>query len=109
MIGPGRCLMPLVLAWCFLALFLGTDERPHHVYKARSYRRSGRWICLGTPAAGAMVSSDIDLTPVFRRQFALTAVPAVSGVALSVDTSDLPGQGTAVAVIRRIRFLENKK
>jgi hypothetical protein len=93
----------------FLALFLGTDETVNRAYKARSYPNSGRWVCLETPQTGHMVTSRIDLAPLFREQFGVSEVPPISGVALSVDTSNSKGQGRAAAVIRGIRFVQGNQ
>jgi len=90
----------------FLGLYLGKDDTVGKVYKGRYYHQGGRFICLGNPAPGQTVVSELNLIEAFRSYFEKDHVPVISGISLSVDTSASGDGGKASAFIKSIEFFE---
>ena len=63
-------------------------------------------MCTGKPTAGERVTSRFNLLEAYRTYFDTDRHddPAVSAVALSLDTQKAEGGGKAAASIREIRF-----
>jgi hypothetical protein len=92
----------------FVGLFLcGGGDRVKHPYVGSYFKKSGRYVCADKPAPGQTVTSRFDLLEAYRTYFDKERDddPAVSGVALAVDTQKAGGGGTSSAFIREIRFL----
>ena len=91
----------------FVGLFLcdGTD-RLNHPYVGAYFKKSGRYVCTGRPAAGKFVTSRFNLLTAYRSYFDREGDddPAISGIALTVDTQKAKQGGKASAFIREIRF-----
>jgi|GEM_PF-1153748 len=85
----------------FSGFFLCKDGPAHTSFTGRSYRHTGRFICLDTPAPGEAVMSKVELQPLYISLFASDGLPPVTGIGLEVDTSGLAG-GSAEAYIKRI-------
>lgn len=91
----------------FIGLFLcNGDDRLNHPYVGRYFQKGGRYVCTGQPAEGEMVTSRFDLLNAYRTFFDKEGDddPAVSGLALALDTQQADGSGRAAAFIREVRF-----
>jgi hypothetical protein len=83
----------------------GNGVRVGFPYVDRHHRDSGRYVCLGSPATRAPLTSRFDLAQGIRALFGPAFTRAVSGYSISVDTSSSGNQGRSSALIKRIRFL----
>ena len=91
----------------FVGLYLcHADDRVGHPYVGRYFKKGGRYVCVDRPAAGEMVTTRFDLLAAYRRYFDRERDddPAVSGLALALDTKKAGGRGRTSAFIREIRF-----
>ena len=91
----------------FVGLFLcDGDDRVKHPYVGQYFQKGGRYVCLDRPEGPATVTSRFDLLAAYRAYFDAEGDddPAVSGIALGVDTQKAGGKGRASASIREIRF-----
>ena len=90
----------------FIALYLCEDDRVNHPYVGRYFKKSGRYVCLDRPAPGEMVISTFDLLPAYHKFFdkEFDDDPAISGIALSVDTKKAGAGGKSSAFVKRITF-----
>ena len=93
----------------FIGLFLcDGDNRLNHPYIGHYYREGGRYVCVDNPQPGSTVISRFNLLGAYKRYFGTEAEtdPAITGIAISVDTSDLDGDGgRSSAFIRKVRIL----
>ncbi|MBE0582185.1 MAG: hypothetical protein IH612_00325, partial [Desulfofustis sp.] len=92
----------------FIGPFLGRSEQLFYPFIGKSYRQTGRYVCLATPEPGQVVVSRFHFAEAFRRWFNRQEVPPVSGVAIEVDTTGLPG-GSSSAFIKRISLVHNEQ
>jgi len=93
----------------FIALFLcHGDDRVDHPYVGSYFKKSGRYVCVARPAPGAMVTTRFNLLEAYRSNFDKEGDddPAISGIALALDTKKADGGGKASAFIREIRFFD---
>lgn len=93
----------------FVGFFLcDGDDRLKHPYVGSYFKKGGRYVCLARPPAGKAVTTRFDLMKAYRAYFDREGDddPAVSGIALAVDTKKASGGGKASAFIREIRFLK---
>lgn len=90
----------------FIALYLCRDDRLNHPYVGNYFKKSGRFVCLDQPKPGETTVSRFDLLSAYRAYFDKEGDddPAVSGMAISVDTSKSGDGGKAGAFIKRVRF-----
>ena len=91
----------------FIGLFLcHGDDRVNHPYLGKYFKKGGRYVCADSPAAGEMVTTRFDLLEAYRNYFDRERDddPAVSGLALALDTKKAGGRGRTSAFIREIRF-----
>jgi hypothetical protein len=89
----------------FLGLFLCERDRINHPYIGRMFKEGGRYICLDHPPPGKIVVSRFDTNSAFRSAFGRETVPPISGIAISIDTSNASGDGRAKSFIKRISFV----
>ena len=91
----------------FIGLFLCRDDRVHHPYVGRYFRKGGRYVCLGGPEPGEIVTTRYALLDAYREFFDIDWQhdPGISGLAVEVDTTSSGDGGRSAAFIRRIRFL----
>ena len=91
----------------FVGLFLchGNDKL-NYPYIGSYFKKGGRYVCTGRPKTGDLVTSRFDLHGAYRSFFDKEGDddPAVSGIALTVDTQKAKKGGKAAAFIREIRF-----
>ena len=91
----------------FIGLFLCSgDDRKDHPYIGANFKKGGRYVCTDRPKDGELVTSRFNLLEAYRAYFDKEQDddPAVSGLALAVDTSKAKGGGKSSAFIREIRF-----
>jgi hypothetical protein len=91
----------------FVALFLcHGDDKINHPYVGSYFKKSGRFVCGDRPAEEQLVTTWFDLLEAYRVYFDKERDddPAVSGLALAVDTKKSAGGGKASAFISEIRF-----
>ena len=91
----------------FVALFLcHGDDRVNHPYVGSYFKKSGRYVCVDRPAVGEMVTSRFNLMQAYRSFFDKENDddPAISGIAIALDTKKAAGNGRASAFIKEIRF-----
>ncbi len=90
----------------FIGHFLGQFEQTRQPFVGKSYRQTGRYVCLATPEPGQLVSTAFHFADAFRRWYRGETVPPVTGIAISVDTSGLP-DGSSSAFINRIALVRS--
>ncbi len=93
----------------FIGLFLCSgDDRMDHPYVGANFKKGGRYVCTDRPKDGELVTSRFNLLEAYRAYFDREQDddPAVSGLALAVDTSKANGGGKSSAFIREIRFFK---
>ena len=90
----------------FIGLYLCENEQVNTPYKGNYFHKSGRFICLGKPAPGEIISSDLNLISTFKSFFEKDDVPVITGISLAVDTTSSGDGGKATAFIRSIEFIE---
>ena len=91
----------------FVALFLcHGDDRVNHPYVGSYFKKSGRYVCGQRPASGQMVTTRFDLMAAYRSYFDKEGDddPAISGIALALDTKKAAGGGRTSAFIHEIRI-----
>lgn len=91
----------------FVGLFLcHGDDRTNHPYVGSYFQKSGRYVCTDKPEENEIVTSRFDLLEGYRTYFDVERDddPAVSGLALALDTSKAGAGGRSSAFIREIRF-----
>jgi hypothetical protein len=91
----------------FIALFLcHGDDRTGHPYLGTYFKKSGRYVCGDRPAKGELVTTRFDLLEAYRTYFDKERDddPAISGLALALDTKKAGASGLSSAFIREIRF-----
>ena len=93
----------------FLSLFLGPDEVLQKAYRAKFFKESGRWVCLGNPRPGITIRSEYDLLDAYQKYFGKANTPAISAIAVSIDTSNSGNNGKAASFIKRIQISESGK
>lgn len=89
----------------FIGLYLCDADQVDEPYTGRFHKDSGRFVCLGQPAEGERVTSEINLAEAFETYFGTTPMPTISGFSLEVDTGDSGNGGVASAFIEKIEFL----
>ena len=91
----------------FVGLFLcAGDDRTNHPYVGSHFQKGGRYVCTDKAPEGQTVTSRFDLLTAYRAYFDKEGDddPAISGIALEVDTKKAQGAGKSSAFIREIRF-----
>ena len=91
----------------FVGLFLcHGDDKMNHPYVGSYFKKSGRYICTDRPTEGEIVTTHFHLLEAYRAYFDKEQDddPAVSGLALALDTKKAGEGGRASAFIREIRF-----
>ena len=93
----------------FIGLFLcHGDDRVNHPYVGSYFKKSGRYVCGDRPAIGEMVTTRFNLLKAYRTYFDKERDddPAISGLALAIDTTKAKKGGKSSAFIREIRFFK---
>lgn len=89
----------------FIGLFLGEYDKANKPYTGAHFMETGKFICLANPELNKTVVSEFDLQAGFKDCFGKDKdVPAISGIALEVETSN--SSGTAKAFIKEIEILK---
>lgn len=88
----------------FFSPFVSNSEPPETMYTGRLYKEGGRYFSVASPNdSTGIFTTSFELKQRFKKTFNKKEVPAVSGVALQMNTEDT--EGGAVASIRRIAFI----
>jgi hypothetical protein len=77
----------------FLGMFLGKHEPPLTTFVGDNYPATGRYVCLGNPPPQQTITTRLNLRDAFRDWFGNNDIPPVTGIAIEVDTRDLPAEG----------------
>lgn len=91
----------------FISLFLCRgNDRKHYPYVGSYWKDSGRYVCADRPDRGKMVTSRFNLVNAYRSYFGKwdDLDPKVTGIGLSLDTTDSSEGGKSEAFVREIRF-----
>ena len=91
----------------FVGLFLcHGDDKMNHPYVGSYFKKGGRYVCTDRPTEGEIVTSRFNLLEAYRAYFDKEKDddPAVSGLALALDTKKADDGGRSSAFIREIRF-----
>ena len=91
----------------FIGLFLcHDDDKIRHPYIGAYFKKSGRYVCLDKPETGNLVTTRFNLLESYRIYFDKERDddPAISGIALALDTKKASGKGKSSAFIKEIRF-----
>ena len=91
----------------FVGLFLcHGDDKVNYPYVGAYFKKSGRYVCGDRPAEGELVTSRFDLLEAYRTYFDKERDddPAISGLALALDTKKAGDGGVSSAFVREIRF-----
>ena len=64
---------------------------------------------MGNPRPGQMITTRLNIPKVFHDWIGHRAMPPITGIAIEVDTSDLPAGATSSAFIKRISLKEADK
>jgi hypothetical protein len=86
----------------FVGMFLGKKEIPLQQYASPNYPETGRYVCLGNPDPGQAIVSEINLAQHFSALFAGQDMPPITGIAIEVDTGELPYGATSSAFVKNI-------
>ena len=90
----------------FIGLYLGENDTVDKAYKGRYFHKGGRFVCVGNPKPGEMVTTEFNLVSAFKAYFEKDELPVITGISLSVDTTSSGDGGKAGAFINSIEFLE---
>lgn len=90
----------------FISLFLCRDDRTNHPYVGNYFKQAGRYVCADRPDNGKLVTSRFNLRAAYRHYFGKwdDIDPKVTGIGLSLDTTDAHDGGKSQAFVREIRF-----
>jgi len=91
----------------FVALFLcHGDDRINHPYVGSYFQKGGRYVCGDNPVEGQLVTTRFNLLEAYRDYFDREGDddPAISGLALALDTKKAGDSGKSSAFVREIRF-----
>ena len=91
----------------FVGLYLcHGDDRIDYPYVGSYFKKSGRYVCGDRPALGEMVTTRFNLLEAYRSYFDKERDddPAISGLAMALDTKKAGDGGKSSAFIREIRF-----
>jgi len=90
----------------FIGFFLGKEETAGKAYVGSYFKKSGLYVCLGNTKEGQTVISEYDRVEAFKGKYEKDEVTLISGVALTMDTSQAKDQGKAKAFIKSVAFLD---
>jgi hypothetical protein len=92
----------------FFSPFVSNSEPPDTMYTGKLYKKGGRYFSVAPPSDSASTfTTRFEIKQRFLKTFNKKEMPAVSGVAIQMNTEDT--DGGAVAAIRRISFVEQQK
>lgn len=86
----------------FVGMFLGKHEPPLQPYTSKNYSKTGRYVCLGNPEPGQMITSRLDIAKAFHLWFGGREMPPVTAIAIEVDTGELSLGESSSAFIKSI-------
>ncbi len=86
----------------FVGMFLGGHEPPLQPYTSKNYSNTGRYVCLGNPEPGQMITSRLDIAKAFHLWFGGREMPPVTAIAIEVDSGELPLGASSSAFIKSI-------
>ncbi len=86
----------------FIGMFLGGHEPPLLPYTSKNYSNTGRYVCLGNPEPGRMITSRLDIAKAFHLWFGGREMPPVTAIAIEVDSGELSLGESSSAFIKSI-------
>ena len=86
----------------FIGMFLGKNEPLLHPYASTSYPETGRYVCLDGTAPGLAVRSRINIAAAFSSWFSGREMAPITGIAVEVDTGEMPPGASSSAFIKNI-------
>jgi hypothetical protein len=86
----------------FIGMFLGRHEPPLLPYTSKNYSNTGRYVCLGNPEPGRMITSRLDIAKAFHLWFGGREMPPVTAIAIEVDSGELSLGESSSAFIKSI-------
>lgn len=92
----------------FVGMFLCQDDLVRTPYIGKSYRDTGRFICLDRPERGSIIVSSFDVESAYLNWFSTGVIPPLTGIGIELDTSGLP-EGQAGAYLKRITFYRQRR
>lgn len=90
----------------FIGLFLCKEGLVGKAHIGRYFKEGGRYVCLDKPNEGEFVTSEFDLIDGFKTFFEANEVPAVTGIALQVDTTPSKTDGKSMATVKSVEILK---
>ncbi|MCF6187538.1 MAG: hypothetical protein L3J49_08740 [Desulfobulbaceae bacterium] len=91
----------------FLGLFLCDEDYGDRTFYGKSYTKTGRYVCVGSPPPNLTIVSNFDIEKNFRRIFHTEQVPPITGIGLEMDTSNLT-DGRAAAHIQSLKIFRKE-
>ncbi|MDH3239745.1 MAG: hypothetical protein OEO83_03680 [Alphaproteobacteria bacterium] len=91
----------------FIGLFLCSgNDRTNHPFVGAHFKKGGRYVCADKAPEGKLITSRFDLMAAYREYFDKEKDddPAVTGIALEIDTTKAKDGGKSSAFIKEIRF-----
>jgi len=70
------------------------------------FKKSGLYVCLGNTKEGQTVISEYDRVEAFKGKYEKDEETLISGVAITMDTSQAKDQGKAKTFIKSVAFLD---
>lgn len=82
----------------FIGFFLCGESTgtPGQIYIGRTYSKQGRYVCIDTPAKGALISTKIDVQRWFKAAFPNVAALPITAIGLSTSSYGAAGPGGGV-------------
>jgi len=87
----------------FICPFLGACEPAGKVYTGQYWKAGGRYVCARCDTPGAVQVNEFDLTRLFGSLFGKRTIPAISAIAIQMNTKDT--EGHASAFLKKIELL----
>jgi hypothetical protein len=91
----------------FIGLYLcHGDDRLDYPYVGSYFKKGGRYVCGDRPVVGELVTTRFNLLEAYRSYFDKEGDddPAISGLAMALDTKKAGDGGKSSAFIREVRF-----
>lgn len=87
----------------FICPFLGACEPAGKVYTGQYWKTGGRYVCAKCAVPGTVQVNEFDLNRLFSSLFGKRQTPAISAIAIQMNTKDT--EGHASALLKKIELL----